>query len=123
MKTVNDPRHIAREKKFKKLFSYSFGQSNFAHTNQEDISQILNNLTKIDHKIQTAAPEWPIERLNKVDLAILRLSVFELLIEANHPPKVIIDEAIELGKSFGSDSTAKFVNGVLGTLLKEKESN
>jgi N utilization substance protein B len=57
--------------------------------------------------------------LNKIDLAILRLAVFELIIENSQPPKVIIDEAVELAKEFGSESSSKFVNGVLGTILKK----
>jgi N utilization substance protein B len=57
-----------------------------------------------------------------VDLAILRLAVFELLVEDKEPPKVIIDEAVEIAKLYGSHSSAKFVNGVLGTILKQKDT-
>lgn len=72
----------------------------------------------LDEKIQSAAPEWPVDKIAKIDLAILRLAIYELLIEKKEPPKVIIDEAIELAKEFGNDNSPKFVNGVLGTILK-----
>jgi len=72
----------------------------------------------IDNIIQAAAPEWPTNKIAKIDLAILRLATNELLVEKKEPPKVIIDEAVELAKAFGNDNSAKFVNGVLGTILK-----
>ncbi len=116
MKTKSDPRHQRRVKKFKQLFSYSF-QPQVSEESEEFVF-IIDNLPKIDNYIQEVAPEWPIDRLNKVDLAILRLAVYELLIERKTPPKVVIDEAVEMGKEYGSESTAKFVNGVLGALLE-----
>lgn len=82
---------------------------------------ILKNLDKIDQRIQEAAPAWPIEKLNRIDLAILRLAIYELD-EETAPPKVIIDEAVELAKEFGSDNSASFVNGVLGTIYKKSSS-
>lgn len=81
--------------------------------------RVIDNLSAIDSEIVAAAPEWPIERINKTDLAILRLAIFELLIQKKEPPKVIIDEAVELGKEFGSENSASFVNGVLGNILKK----
>lgn len=119
MKTQSDPRHKSRVTKFKQLFTYSFGHKTFEA--DSDVVLIIDNLKKIDNYIQVAAPEWPIERLNKIDLAILRLAVYELLIDQKTPPKVVIDEAVELGKSYGGESTAKFVNGVLGTLLEKRD--
>ena len=73
-------------------------------------------------KIAEAAPQWPTEKLNKIDLAILRLATHELQ-DTKTPPKVVIDEAVELAKEFGSESSPSFVNGVLGTILKEIEKN
>ena len=78
---------------------------------------ILDALPEIDRKIQAAAPEWPIDKISKIDLAVLRLAVWELLFEAKEPPKVIIDEAVELSKSYGNEHSGKFVNGVLGTIV------
>ena len=79
---------------------------------------IIANLKSIDSEINISAPEWPLERINKIDLAILRLAIYELLLEKSQPPKVIIDEAIELAKEFGAESSAPFINGVLGDILK-----
>lgn len=112
--------------KFKSLFSYSFGNHTISVELKPspEIVLIIDNLKKIDDYIQGAAPEWPVDRLNKVDLAILRLAVYELLVEKKTPPKVVIDEAVELGKRYGSENTPKFVNGVLGALLKkDREDN
>jgi transcription antitermination protein NusB len=122
LKQLSDPRHLKRVERFKSLFSYSFGGRKIESSLGPDdqLFLIIDNLDKIDDYIQGAAPEWPIARLNKVDLAILRLSVYELLIEKKTPPKVVIDEAVELGKMYGSDNTPKFVNGVLGSLLKKR---
>ncbi len=82
----------------------------------------MSNLDFIDKEITSSAPEWPLERINKIDLAILRLAVYELLIQKKEPPKVIIDEAVELAKEFGSENSAAFINGVLGNILKIREN-
>jgi N utilization substance protein B len=79
---------------------------------------VTENLETIDQIIETCAPEWPIEQIAKVDLEVLRIAVFELYIARNTPPKVAIDEAIELAKEFGGENSSKFVNGVLGTVVK-----
>lgn len=75
-------------------------------------------MPKIDTLIQKCAPDRPVNQINRVDLSILRLAVYELVVEKKEPPKVIIDEAIELGKEFGSDSSAAFINGALGKLME-----
>ncbi len=78
-------------------------------------------LVKIDAVIEKAAPEWPVDQITAVDRAVLRLGLFELLF-GNYeevPPKVAINEAIELAKAFGGESSGKFVNGVLGTVYRE----
>lgn len=116
MKTASDPRHKKREKIIKKLYEFSFHED-IQPSNL--IKPIIENLKKIDPIISQCAPEWPIKKLNKVDLAILRLALFELIVEKNAPLKVIIDEAVELGKEYGSQNSAKFINGVLGTALKK----
>jgi N utilization substance protein B len=104
MKKSTDPRHLERIKRFKKLFNLSFKGGQFD--------------PEVDEIIKKNAPDWPIEKLNKVDLAILRLAISELR-NKNAPPKVVVDEAIEIGKKYGSDKTPKFINGVLGTLIKQ----
>lgn len=81
----------------------------------------LRERPTIDQLIEKCAPEWPLDQVSVVDRNILRLGIYELMF-GNYdevPPKVAINEAIELGKSFGSDSTPRFVNGVLGTIYRE----
>jgi len=118
MKTKSDPRHQERRKIIKKLFSYSFTPAK----KDRKIKKILENLKEIDGQIKIAAPQFPIKQLNKVDLAILRLAIFELLVEKKEPIKVIIDEAIELSKEFGREKSPQFINGVLGTIMKKTTS-
>lgn len=96
------------------LFSSSFPGA----VQDKKVTEILSQTTVIDEKIQLAAPEWPVDKIAKIDLAILRLAVFELLLEKKEPPKAIIDEAIELAKAYGNDASSGFINGVLGTVLK-----
>lgn len=81
----------------------------------------LEHKSQLDEIIEKAAPEWPISQITMVDRNILRLGLFELLFgdRKEVPPKVAINEAIELAKSFGGDSSGKFVNGVLGTIYRE----
>lgn len=116
MKVKSDPRHLKRIKLFKKLFTIGFPNE---HSIDPLIKPILDNLDEIDKLIIKLAPEWPIDKLNKVDLAILRLAIFELNYEKKAPVKVIIDEAVELAKKFGTEKTSKFVNGVLGSIIKK----
>lgn len=85
------------------------------------MESVLKNRPTIDELIEKCAPEWPLEQVTVVDRNILRLGIAELMF-GNYdevPPKVAINEAIELGKSFGSDATPRFVNGVLGTIYRE----
>ena len=114
MKTAHDPRHQKRREIIINLFAESFTkQAGFDNLTKK----ILSQLKEIDQKIESAAPTWPINKLNKIDLAILRLAVYELS-EEETPPKVVIDEAVELAKEFGGENSASFINGVLGTIYK-----
>jgi len=81
----------------------------------------LENLKAIDALIAKAAPEWPLEQISPIDKSILRLAVYEIMNSSDVPPKVIINEAVELGKAYGGDNTGKFVNGVLGTIYRESD--
>lgn len=87
------------------------------------IKGVVSHLSDIDKIIEKAAPEWPLEQITIIDRNILRIGLFELLYEDKKevPPKVAINEAIELAKSFGGESSGKFINGVLGTVYKELE--
>lgn len=82
---------------------------------------VIENLAKLDKIISKSAPEWPIEQITIVDRNILRLGLYELLFgdRKEVPPKVAINESIELAKSFGGESSGKFINGVLGTVYRE----
>ena len=112
MKTAKDPRHLKRRKAVKVLFAQEFTkQSDYP----ELVKKILKDKKKIDKVISDSAPTWPIEKINKIDISILRLAVWEMQNE-NTPPKVIIDEAVELAKEYGSEASASFVNGVLGSV-------
>src|SRR3989344_2004685 len=85
------------------------------------VNGALSKLKEIDKIIEKAAPQWPIDQIAMVDKAVLRLGIYELLFGNRDevPPKVAINESIELGKSFGGDASGKFVNGVLGTIYRE----
>lgn len=83
------------------------------------VKGVLKEQAKIDTQIQPIAPDWPIEQIARVDRTILRIGMYELLHQAKVvPPKVAINEAVELAKAFGSDNSSKFVNGVLGTAYR-----
>lgn len=88
---------------------------------------VIENSQDLDAKLQPIAPDWPIEQIARIDCNVLRIGLYELLFQAKVvPPKVAINEAIELAKAFGSDNSSKFVNGVLGTAyrtLVEDSSN
>jgi N utilization substance protein B len=116
MKSAVDPRHKRRRQAIKELFAVSFtnqdlgGLSNIVFAKKEDI----------DAEIAQSAPQWPVDKLNKIDLAILRLAVYECKYTET-PNKVVVDEAVELAKEFGGESSPQFVNGVLGDILKRIE--
>jgi N utilization substance protein B len=76
---------------------------------------------QLDKKLQPVAPEWPIDQIARMDRLVLRIGLYELEHENDVPPKVVINEAVELAKAFGGDNSSKFVNGVLGTLLRQQE--
>lgn len=142
MKTKNDPRHIARQIALMSLFEWSFHSDNnraiIDHvvdaTNEESERQlevdadlteqlmagVIKHLEELDQHITKAAPEWPRDQIAKIDISILRLAGYELF-HSRTPEKVIIDEAVELAKEYGGDTSSKFVNGVLGTLVKAKQ--
>jgi N utilization substance protein B len=80
------------------------------------VSGVLQNKRKIDQHIKNFAPAWPVEQIPIVDRNILRLAIFEILLDNSVPVKVAINEAVELAKKFGSDSSPRFVNGVLGSV-------
>ncbi len=119
MKTIHDPRHRRRVEIMRRLFALSFSQKQ----TKSRTTAIFSRQPEIDELIKKAAPQWPLSKIAKIDLAILRLSVFELAIEKKQPPKVIIDEAVELAKEYGGEGSPPFVNGVLGTIYSWTEKS
>lgn len=115
MKSKLDPRHKKRIHLFQELFAWESIKSNPKSVIKPITDQILN----IDSQITKFAPKWPIDKINRVDLSILRLSIWEILFSENKtPPKVIIDEAIEIAKEYGNESSSAFINAVLGSIIK-----
>jgi N utilization substance protein B len=83
------------------------------------VKEIDAKQKELDALLQPIAPEWPLDQIARMDRIVLRIGAYELLFEKDTPPKVVINEAVELAKGFGGDNSSKFVNGVLGTLLRE----
>lgn len=111
-----DPRHSKRTAIIQELFALSFNEQ---PSLSEPARKVWEVREVLDPLIEKTAPEWPLEKLNKIDLAILRLAVFELVVDKHEPVRVIIDEAVELAKELGGENSAGFVNGVLGTIVQE----
>ncbi|GGK19066.1 transcription antitermination factor NusB [Caldalkalibacillus thermarum TA2.A1] len=83
------------------------------------VSGAVEHLAEIDRRIEQAVSHWSLDRLSRVDHAILRLAVYELHYMQETPPAVVINEAVELGKAFGTEKNGKFINGVLGKVVKQ----
>ena len=99
-----------------KAFAPEFHDHSFT---DKIVAGVVEHLTEIDKFIKDFAPEWPIEQITLVDSNILRLGVFELIFDPDIPSKVEINEAIEIAKTFGGESSGRFVNGVLGSIYKK----
>ncbi len=90
---------------------------------RELVGGVMKNFSEIDDLIKKSAPEWPINQITMVDRNVLRVGIYELLYgdKKQVPPKVAINESIELAKTFGGDTSGKFINGVLGTIYRRSE--
>ncbi|OGG26925.1 hypothetical protein A2960_02150 [Candidatus Gottesmanbacteria bacterium RIFCSPLOWO2_01_FULL_39_12b] len=119
MKNNDDPRHLRRVKTVQDLFAFSFNPESVNGLNGT-IKNIVNQINFLDELILKAAPQFPVNKIARIDVSILRLALFELFISKSEPPKVIIDEAIELAKELGGESSSSFINGVLGSLVKKQ---
>lgn len=119
MKTADDPRHKKRQQLVQELFKMDFHIQPIS----DDATEIFKNKDIIDQSISSAAPEFPIDKINKTDLAILRLAVYELLLQKQTPPHVVIDEAVELAKEFSGDTSPSFINGALGKVLNHESTS
>lgn len=143
---MSSNRHLARVIALQSLYEHEFRTRAEVEGLQTDIAEILGrnlavykdsmdeesfvrdlvdgtmqNVTKADELIVPAAPEWPIDQIAMMDLTILRLAIYELYFKREVPPKVVINEAVELAKSFGGENSSKFINGVLGTIYRQSE--
>lgn len=114
MKTAADPRHLNRIKAFKQIFAKSFLPQ--LVDNQLAINS-LSHQEEIDEIIKKCAPEWPLSQINRVDLSVMRLALYELIYKPEVPTKVVLDEAVEIAKRYGGASSSSFVNGALATAL------
>lgn len=118
MKTALDPRHQIRRRIVRELYAYFLNQE--TTLTDREAKAVIAQLTNLDREITDNAPEWPLANINKIDLAILRLGAYEILFRDDISAKVVIDEAVELGKEFGSESTPAFVNAVLAKIMASK---
>ena len=87
---------------------------------QKIVFGVFHYTSDLDHLIAKHAPEWPLDQVAIIDRNILRIALWELVFEPSMPVKVVINEAIELGKLYGSDATPRFVNGVMGSLVENQ---
>lgn len=139
MKRATDPRHLARVLALQELFSKDFNKDSintdiiplaelieldeiteYNPELYESIKEgVIDNSAEIDSIITKYAPQWPLDQIKLVDLQILRIAIYEGFIGKITPPKVALDEAIEVAKEFGGETSSKFVNGVLGAIYEE----
>jgi len=116
-----DSRHKLRLKIVQELFSYSFKNKKDSKNDFTDkTNHVIDNLSIINDLIKKFAPKFPIDKISRVDLAIMQLGVYEMTIEDKEPIKVIINEAVELAKELGSDRSYSFINAVLGKINTER---
>jgi N utilization substance protein B len=87
------------------------------------VEGVRERLLQVDQVMAELAPEWPVDQIAVIDRNVLRIAIFEFLFDSETPPKVAINEAVELAKMFGSDSSPRFVNGVLGSLANRGREN
>lgn len=87
---------------------------------KELVRGVLARVKELDDILQPVAPEWPIDQIARMDRIVLRIGLYELLYATDIPPKVVINEAVELAKAFGGENSSKFINGVLGTVLRQR---
>lgn len=118
-----DRRHQVRVEIVQKLFSLQFATATASDDVNVKIRAILKVSNEINKLITDSAPKFPLEKISKVDLSILQLAVYEMIYEKKAPPKVIINEAIELAHELGSEKTPGFVNAVLGKILADYDGH
>lgn len=124
---VSQDLKFQKEKELKNVLEYNIKEFAPGLRDSKFISELVdgvtNHIDQIDEYVKKSAPEWPIEQITTVDRNVLRIGIYELLYgdKKQVPPKVAINEAIELAKTFGGESSGKFVNGVLGTIYRQSD--
>ncbi|PIT93661.1 transcription antitermination factor NusB [Candidatus Falkowbacteria bacterium CG10_big_fil_rev_8_21_14_0_10_43_11] len=101
-------------------FAPGFDDEGFS---EATVNGVIKNLAVINQYIAKYAPDWPLEQITAVDRNILRLGIYEMLFNKDIPERVAINEAIEIAKAYGGESSGKFVNGVLGAIYKDMENS
>lgn len=133
-------RHLGRTIALQSLFEWDFynGQNDIALILERNINEfgptpedvefthtlvghLFEHMSELNTLIRTFAPDWPLEQITTVDRNVLRIGIYELKFDKTIPPKVAINESIELAKTFGGESSGRFVNGVLGSIYREME--
>lgn len=133
-----DPRHTSRKLALSSIFSWSFAEPDMEKNIQasaeileeegvsydDELTKFLvdgvrEHIDEIDKMVEECAPDWPLDKIAKIDLVILRIAIFEILFGKKTPVKVAIDEAVEIAKEFGNETSHKFINGVLGTVVEK----
>jgi N utilization substance protein B len=102
------------------VFAPKFDDQEFTKTL---VAGVMSQIDALNTLVRQYAPDWPLEQITNVDRNVLRIGIYELKFDKDIPPKVAINEAIELAKTFGGDSSGKFVNGVLGSIYRDMEKN
>ena len=140
MAIKNDPRHAARQLAMASIFCWLFAdveenqceilskellscENGNPELTNKIVEGVRDHRKELDDIIQKNAPEWPLDKIAKVDLVILRIAIYEILYNREIPTKVAIDEAVELAKEFGNDTSSKFVNGVLGSVAESTKND
>lgn len=120
-----DPRHLRRIKVVQQIYSsfYNIPNKNSKNIFLKKTNEILKNKELLNSIIKKYAQKFPIENLAKVDLSILYLAIYDLVIEKKTPPKVVIDEAVEIAKEMGGEKSYAFINGVLGKVYANELKN
>lgn len=116
---------IDQKTKVEEILARNFQEFEKSLNNKDFLSELvwgtLEYKEKIDNIIRPAAPEWPLDQIALVDLTVLRMAIYELLFKREVPPKVAINEAVELAKGLGGINSSRFVNGVLGTVYRASD--
>jgi transcription antitermination protein NusB len=111
--------------KLKEVLERNIGRYKDMVDDRDFITKLVGGIdakgAELDKLLQPIAPDWPIDQIARMDRVVLRIGAYELLHGEGVPPKVVINEAVELAKAFGGENSSKFINGVLGTLLRQQE--